>query len=161
MEERNERRNNNKGNSVGGDREEEEEEEGEPQMPVDCVTARDRYSWRKWLKCWRIVKDMNEKRLKAAMNLGREFKKDIWPRWDPTWKKRDGSMWTLELRSNTEQLDQLEERENAKIEFDGRPPYVEHNCDMDSWEWDNMSDPIQQYSSDGSFNSGLDYLSDF
>ena len=131
----------------------------EPTMPVTCVTNRHRYSWRKWLRCWRDTQESNKERKRLAA-VDEVFKPDIFPAWTPTWKKRDGSNWKLELDSQWEFLMCFEERENGKTEWNGRPPYADWNDDEDG-EWSDMSDPIQVWSSDESFDSSKDYNSDF
>ena len=83
------------------------------------------------------------------------------PHWTPTWKKRDGQRWKLDLFSHEEELNCFEEREYAKKEWGGRPPYVDYNDPYDSDQWEDMSEPKQVYSSDESFDSGKDYNSDF
>ena len=133
-----------------------EEEWVEPQRPDTCVTNRDRYSWRKWIKCWRETQKMNETRREACRNSGNEFRADVLPPWSPTWKKKHGWTWKLDLESYEEEANVYWEREDAKI--NGRPMYM-HYCDDD--DLSNMSSPRQVYSDDSSFDSGSEYNSDF
>ena len=137
---------------------------GKKQEPVrrdTCVTNRDRYSWRKWLKCWRELQADNERIREACKISGNKFDPDEMPEWTPTWRKRDGQRWKLDLFSNEEELNCFDEREYAKKEWGGRPPYVDYNDPYDSDQWEDMSEPKQLYSSDESFDSGKDYNSDF
>ena len=150
-------RSNNKSSSSAGPKKDSDEE---PRRPDTCVTARHRYSWRKWIACWRKTKKLNEQREKIT-EPGK-FKPDKWwPKWTPEWRKRKGWMWELDLASNWDELLAFEERENAKKEFGGRPMYVDYNDPDDDEIWENMSDPRQEYSSDESFNSLFEYDSDF
>ena len=67
-------------------------------------------------------------------------------------------MWKLELLSFEDELNHFEEREDVKI--NSRPMYF-HYCDEDEEDWSHMSEPIQAFSNDESFDSGADYNSDF
>ena len=131
-------------------------------MLESCRTNRDRYSWRKWIRLWREVQEMNRVRKAALQASGKahEYREDILPTWDPTWKKRKGELWVFDLRSHEEELECWEEREYAK-EWGRRPPYVEHNTDENSSFWSDMSSKKKAYSDDDSFDSGNEYNSDF
>ena len=135
----------------------------DPERPESCKTKRDRYSWRKWVRLWREVQLMNRKKRTALENLakGGTFREDRMLPWTPTWKKRKGDLWVLDLLSFQDELDRWEEREMAKTDWGGRPPTVDFNTDENSSFWSDMSDPKQVYSSDESYDSGEDYDSDF
>ena len=139
-----------------------ENDGNEPRRPDNCVTNRDRYSWRKWIRCWRDLQEMNAMaKARFVSRNGEQFKPDRMPAWSPTWKKRKGWMWQLGLASFEDKLNEWEEREYAKREWEGRPPFVEYCTEYDSEDWDNLSNPREPYSSDNSFDSGEDYESDF
>lgn len=135
----------------------------DPRRPENCKTKRDRYSWRKWVGLWREVQEMNRKRYIAleSQGEGSSYREDVLPAWTPTWKKRKGDLWELDLLSRDEELNRWEERESAKIDWGGRPPTVDYNYDENSSFWSNMSDPKKIYSSDESYDSGEEYNSDF
>lgn len=137
-------------------------ERNEPRMPDSCRGKQDRYMWRKWVCCWRELQQMNKKRKEELERDGRgdEYREDVMPEWNQAWKKRHGWMWRLDLDSYEEERNKLEEREYGKVHYGGRPPFVDY-CSDNTEDWEDMSDAIQMYSDNDSYDSGNDYNSDF
>ena len=137
--------------------------ERDPPRPQNCVTSRDRFSWRKWIICWRKVEKMNETRRAALeeQNKLHKYRPDRMETWTPTWKKYHGDRWVFCLLRFEEEYNCWEEREHGKRDCGGRPPFVEYNDPDDDEIWENMSDPHQVYSDDESYDSGLSYNSSF
>ena len=61
-----------------------------PPMPDTVKSDLHHKSWKSWMKCWRKVQDMDDRRRKEWRKAGcpGNLEKTQWPDWTPEWRKR-------------------------------------------------------------------------